>query len=648
MKELKEYVVTPLFHSSPVSDPQISGDHVMFTASKVNMEENKYESHLWHYDAASDKHTQFTYGTGGDSYPRWSPAGDKVLFLSNRVGVCDKPDAEPRSQLHVIPITGGEARKITYRDEAVQKPKWSPTGDKVLYLSQVFKGEKAYEESDVRIIRRIKYKWDGRGFFEGKYVHLFTVPTEGGESTQLTDGLWDVEAATWSPDGGRVAFVANLDEYADLTRFKNIYTVPTEGGEPQLLLKGEGSIQEIAWSPDGKYLAYTGRVIENPALVWFRNTEVFLLDLETGKTSCLTGQLDRTIRGEPQWSKDSKYVYFTAPDRGTTQVYRVNLQGETEQVTSGTFNVGGFSVSGGKLAFNASDSTTPHELYVYDGESRRVSSMSSGVMEEIGAVEPEEFWFTASDGVKVQGWLVKPRSVREGEKYPLVLEIHGGPHGAYGFNMGAAEHEFQLLSKHGYGVAYINPRGSVGYGEEFTRNVSGHWGERDYLDLHEALDHLEEHHPGVDPDRLGAAGGSFGGWMTNWIVGHTDRFKAAVTMRSIANWYSEHGTSDIGYMDHEISWGVEPWIDTARLLEKSPLMYVKNVKTPLLIIHSEQDYRCPMEQDEQLFTALMKLKQTAEFIRFPDESHGLSRNGKPLHREERLQHIIRWFDRYLK
>jgi len=265
--------------------------------------------------------------------------------------------------------------------------------------------------------------------------------------------------------------------------------------------------------------------------------------------------------------------------------------------------------------------------------------------------EPEEFWFTASDGVKVQGWIVKPLEFKKGEKYPIILQIHGGPWSAYGNQLMAAEHEFQLLATNGYVVVYTNPRASTGYGEEFASLISGHWGERDYLDMMEAVDYVIEKYPFVDAERLGVAGGSYGGFATNWIVGHTDRFKAAVTMRSISNWESFFGVSDIGTGTlpvHEVGFGKNPWDAREFYQEKSPITYVKNVKTPLLIIHSEQDWRCPMVEAEQLFIALKKMKKDVELVRFPDENHDLSRTGKPKHRIERLRHILRWFDKYLK
>ncbi|MGD2142245.1 MAG: S9 family peptidase [Candidatus Bathyarchaeota archaeon] len=656
-----EYEVMPLFPMAPVSDPKISpdGSKVIFTYSEVDMENNKYNTQIWLLDLDNRKPVQFTYGEENSNNPRWSPDGRSILFTSKRPSQEDvkeeDEEKEKKPQLFVIPSDGGEARQITTLEEGVQSPDWSPDGNRIIFLSKVFKGEKT-EDSDVKIIRRMKYKFDEKGFSDGKYIHLFVVSSKGGESRQLTDGLFDVEAAEWSPDGDRVAFISNFAEDADKSFFKNIYSVPVEGGEPELLYEGRGPIEAIGWSPDGRYIAFSGRELEDPNLVWHKNTEVFILDLQEGEARCLTEDFDRTVTriSRFEWSPDSRYVYAKFPHHGTIHVYRMGIDGEIDQVTEGKMSVGGFSFddSGESLVFCATNAVTPSELWISDTDGQcKLTEMNGELLKELRISPPEEFWFTASDGEQIQCWIIKPSDFKDGEKYPTVIQIHGGPRSAYGFKLDSAEHEFQVLADHGYVVVYANPRASIGYGEQFAGLISGAWGERDYLDIIETTNHVIENYPFVDSERFGGLGGSYGGFMTNWIVGHTDRFKAAVTMRSISNWYSFHGTSDIGWMTlptHELINGQDPWDDLELCMEKSPISYVKNIVTPLLIIHSESDYRCPIEQGEQLYIALKKLGKTTEFVRFPGEPHGLSRTGKPKHRRERLQHIVRWFDRYLK
>ncbi len=661
MKKLTDYKIMPLFPMAPVSDPQISPDgaNVLFTYSTANMDEDKYDTHIWLLPLKEGRPRQFTFSANNESSPRWSPDGRSILFLSNRPAEGEKKDEEKKkkkNQIFVMPADGGEARQVTSVEEGAQGPAWSPDGKTILFLSKVFKGEKATEESDVKIIRRMRYKEDGKGFFVGKYTHLFTVRARGGKAKQLTDGEYDVEEAAWSPDGKRVAFVANMGKDADKSFYRDVYEIPAKGGEPKVLLKDFGRLGSLEWSPCGKFIAFVGRRIQDPSLVWHKNNEVWVMPSGGGEPRCLTEGFDRTIRMSQKvvWSPDSKHIYVTFPHHGGGHIHSVSMEGGVEPLTEGKMNVGTFSVDGsGKIfTFNANDAVTPTELWVKDEEgTRKRTEMNRDLLRKLRLSEPEEFWFTASDGVEVQGWIVKPYVFEQGEKYPTLIEVHGGPRSAYGFKLDAAEHEFQVLADNGYVVVYTNPRASIGYGEQFAGLISGHWGERDYQDILEATDYVIDNYQYVDPERVGVLGGSYGGFMTNWIVGHTDRYKAAVTQRSISNWYSFHGTSDIGWMTlptHELVNGKDPWDDLELCMEKSPITYVKNMVTPLLIIHSENDYRCPMEQGEQLFIALKKLGRTVEFVRFPDEPHGLSRTGKPKHRVERLQHIVRWFERYLK
>ncbi|MHA2173094.1 MAG: S9 family peptidase [Candidatus Kariarchaeaceae archaeon] len=652
LKKLKDYKFMPIFSTTPVSDTQISpnGEKIVFNYSEVNLKENKYDTHLWMTDPKGNT-TQFTYGKSNESNPRWSKKGDKIIFVSNRKGEKDTAEEKPTPQLFIIPTSGGEARKLTYIKEGATDPKWSPNERLILFKSKIFMGEKN-EDSDFRRITRMVYRFDGKGWYDGKYEHIFTVSSKAGRVKKLTGGEFDVGSMTWSPEGNKVAFVANIEEDADLSRYRNIYTVSSKGEEPEILYKGDGPISSISWSPDGKYIAYTGRVIEDPNLFWHRNTELYIYDTENGTMQCLTSDYDRTIgtRTSPVWSPDSKTIYFKAPNHGSVHIYKTNLEGKVEQVTKGKFNIGSFSLdaSGEILVYSLSNVLTPSEAYLHGETPKRLTHMTKDIMKKINITEPEEFWFKANDGVKVQGWIIKPHQYKKGEKYPTTLEVHGGPRGAYSFNFGAAEHEFQVLAEHGYVVVYTNPRGSTGFGEEFSRVISGYWGDKDYMDCMVALDYVIENYDYVDSNRLGILGGSYGGWMTNWAVGHTNRFKAAVTMRSISNWYSMHGTSDIAFNEHDIGWGKEPWEDPELILSKSPITYIENINTPLLIIHSENDFRCPIEQGEQLYVGLKKLGRTTEFIRFPDEFHGLSRTGQPKHRIERLQHILRWFDTHLK
>jgi len=662
MKKLEDFEILPLFPPNPVADPQISpdGSRVLFTYSVENLEEDKRSSHIWALSLNGGEPRQFTHCEGNDSNPRWSPDGGTIVFVSNRGSEEAKNDdktgknKKPKLQLWALPADGGEARRLTSIGSGVQNPVWSPDGKFILFTSSIFKGE-GKEDDDVKIIRRIKYRWDAKGYFQGRWSHLFSVPAEGGEAKQLTDGEFDVESASISPDGGRIAFIANMNEHADISFFSNIYVMPSEGGEPELLWEGEkagiGRIGSLEWSPDGRQIAFTGRVIEDTSNVGYRNSEVWVIPVEGGEARKLTAEIDRAVRsygGVLRWSHDSRDVYFRVPDRGASHIYKAFLDGGVEQVTEGKMTVMDFSIdrSGSTIAFSATDEATPSEVWVLqDGKAKRVTEMTKSIKEKLWIGQPEEFWFTSTGGAQLQGWVMKPNGFKKGKRYPTVLMIHGGPAGMYGYSLMSVDGH--MLSYHGYAVVYMNPVGSVGFGEEFAAGVSGHWGERDYLDIMEAVDYAAENYDFIDAERLGVMGVSYGGYMTNWVVGHTDRFKAAIALNSMSNLYSGTGTSDIDYMDHGVTQGKNPWEDVDYFMSKSPISYVENVVTPLLLIHSSEDYRCPMDNAEQLFTALKKLKKTAEFVIFPG-SHGFGRMGKPKHRVQRLQHILRWFDTYLK
>ena len=348
----------------------------------------------------------------------------------------------------------------------------------------------------------------------------------------------------------------------------------------------------------------------------------------------------------PVWDADDRSLTFLATNGGSCHIYTVDLiDRSVKAATEGERSVEGFSFSkdGNVLAYTAMDSLSLADVFVRDrkGE-RQITAFSDRALSKLVLSAPESFVFKASDGVNVEGWVMRPNGFR-GKPAPTVVEIHGGPRTAYGH---CFMFEFQLLAASGFAVLFTNPRGSAAYGEEFAAAIPKNYGDRDYKDIMESLDYLIK--AGVaDESRLGVAGGSYGGFMTNWIIGHTDKFKAAITERSISNWNSFFGSSDIGYFFAEEEAGGVPWENIQHYLENSPITYVRNVNTPVLILHSEEDYRCPIEQGEQLFVALKKLRKETVMIRFPEENHELSRSGKPRHRIERLGYVMKWFKEHL-
>ncbi|MCW4050334.1 MAG: S9 family peptidase [Candidatus Bathyarchaeota archaeon] len=652
MADLKPVEITDLAKITAVSAPQISpdGNRVVFVHSTMDMEEDEYYRDLWMADLQTGKAYQYTSGRRKDQNPQWSPDGSSILFTSTPPTKEDEEKKKP--QVYVIDVAGGEARQVTDIEAGVDSPKWSPNGKKILFLSNVKREER---ESDVKVITRLSYKFNARGFYENLRKHIFTVPANGGKATQVTEGEFDVAIPEWTSNSRAVIFSSNLEEDADLVRRSYLYKVDAKGGEPEQLTNVLMNISGIKVKPGGKEIAFTGHDYHNGSGT---NSDVWVMK-EGKEPKNLTSDFDQELGTKlssdirvsspgtiPAWSGD--FLYFNSCYEGATRLYRVNWKGgKVKKVLGGIdHSVESFTVNQeGKIAYTVLDTTKPIELWKRDGKkSKRVTNLNKDYVKKTDIQGHEQFTFTSNAGHSVEGWLMKPPGFDSSKKYPLILHIHGGPRGAYGNSF---IHEFQVLAAQDWAVMYINPWGSGGYYEDYQAELPGHYHEQDYDDLMKAVDVIIERNPWVDPERLGVTGGSYGGVMTNWIITQTDRFAAAVTLRSITNWVSFYGVSDIGWTFGKTEIGGNWWEMEDVFMEKSPIRHVANVKTPTMIIHSEEDYRCPMEQAEQLFTALKVLGVETEFIRFPGENHELSRSGKPKHRKERLEHIIRWFKKYL-
>jgi dipeptidyl aminopeptidase/acylaminoacyl peptidase len=637
------------------NDPQCSpdGSRVVCLLTTVDVAANKYETHLWIVPVDGRAPRALTTVSGRDASPRWSPDGKEIAFISDR---------SEDKQVWVIGPDGGEARQLTRGSMAPSELAWSPDGR---WLAVVGKAPlpPGSEETDVRVISRLRYKLDGEGFWDGRWKQVFVVSAEGGEPKPITYGDCDHTAPAWSPDGKWIAYAANPDRDADLTNVTDIWVTPSDGGgASRRLTRGIGPASLPAWAPDGTRIAYVGH---DNACRGATNSAVWAVALDGGEPACLTRGLDRSVghhiisdmrahtsAGGLTWSPDGGRIYFMYADGANTQIAAVAVaEASVQPVTRGDHELIGCSLdrSARRLVCLECDPLTPGEVAVLDLDGgpvtiRRVTDWNGPLLRSLALAEPARFEATAPDGWKIEGWAIRPPAAADGERVPTVVEIHGGPHGAYGNTF---FHEFQLLAAAGFGVVYCNPRGSQGYGQTFTAGTRHDWGGKDYEDLLCAVDRALALLDWIDPDRLGVAGGSYGGFMTNWVVGHTQRFKAAVTMRSISNAYSQWGTSDLAYQKGFWEYPGDPWESPGFYLERSPITYVRQMRTPLLILHSENDLRCPIEQAEQLFVALKKQGTPTLFVRFPGESHDLSRNGQPRHRLERLRHILGWLDKYL-
>ncbi|RLF23294.1 MAG: S9 family peptidase [Thermoprotei archaeon] len=627
-----------------VSNADISpdGEHIAFTVTKIDLEADDYKSNIWIINRRTEELRSLTTGPK-DSIPRWSPDGKHILFTSARTF---KP-GERGGELWIIPKEGGEPRLVVKMKGGVEDPRWSPDGRHVIFRSWVGK-----EEKDVKVIRRIPFWFNGVGFIHTLRKHLFIVDVMSGEVEQLTKGEIDVTHAAFSHKGDRIAYIAKTSDMKPMVR--DLFILDLKSGEVVKLTESNMWMDYVSWSPDDKYIIFRGNDLKYG---FSTHNHVWMIPSEGGEVEDLIKDLDRNIENAlnsdvrvrslnngPEWHGD--YVYFLVADGANVHLYRLNMKtGEREVVVGGDRSVEGFSIAKDIVAFISMTDTELCEVWVKDERGvRKLTDFNGPILKRLKIVKPEKFTFKASDGVPIEGWIMKPADFEEGKKYPAILEIHGGPMTAYGH---AFMHEFQLLASKGYVVIYTNPRGSDGYSQEF-KDIRRKYGDRDYQDLMEAVDYVVSHYDFIDPNRIGVIGGSYGGFMVNWIVGHTDRFKAAITCRSICNWISDFGTTDIGYYFNPDQIGGTPWDNEEEYLKRSPIRYAKNVKTPLLIIHSIEDYRCWLDQALQMFTALKFLGKEVELVLFPGENHDLSRTGKPKHRVERLRHIVRWFDKHLK
>lgn len=677
---LRKITSADLLSMKWVSNPALSpdGKKMLFTTRSI-IDEDKAKKYKTHVFLASDgKVIPFTSGPKSDTSPRWSPAGDRFVFMSER--------GKDRTQLFLISAGGGEAVRLTDRKEGVGDPVWSPDGTKIAFsaaesLPKPEGGDKCAEEekSDVRVVTEIRYKLNGKGFLPKGRAQIFVLDVESKEIKQVTSGPYDCREPEWSPDGKSVAFVSARYEGHEFSSVRDIYVVPAGGGAMVKLTRTDAVLGSPSYSPDGKWIACYGHdnsckgaTVPGVCVVNAAGGPVTFLtkDRELAVESTAGGDMGGSPGTRPTWSRDGKSVFFSALDWGKTHLYRVFVGTKSvEQITSGDCNVLGWSkaVSSDAFAIHLGSPALIGDVFVLDPSAmwggfaenggpepfalnaaepysiRRITSANQELLSTVQLSLPEEFTAVSADGAKVQGWLMKPVGAKEGRKYPVAVEIHGGPHSAYGF---VFHHEFQLLAARGYGVVFSNPRGSVGHGQKYLTAIRHGWGGVDYQDIMAAVDYAASR-PWADKERMGVLGGSYGGYMTNWIVTQTNLFKAAVTMRSTCNRMSQFGASDAAFMNGDFEFDGDPWDNPRAYLDVSPLMYVRKVETPVMLIHSEQDLRCPMEQAEEWFTALKKTGKTAVFVRFPDENHELSRSGKPKHRIERLEYILAWFDKYL-
>jgi dipeptidyl aminopeptidase/acylaminoacyl peptidase len=665
-KKKRRITANDLYDIDIISEIRLSpsGDEVIYSQQRTDRDTEEKYCNLWVVPTNGGKPFQFTFGDQTDTQPRWSPDGEMIAFLSNR-GDKDKPN-----QIYLIPFRGGEARRLTWIDGKIENLSWSPDGKKLLGRIRKTDQEILEQQSDElkeklgivnRHYQRVFYKYDGDGYLPNERWHIWTIEVSSGLAKQLTDHeIYDDIDPTWSPDGKSIAFMSNHSPDPDLEkRAVDLFIIPASGGKPRKIKTIYGEKLKPSFSPDGRLIAYLGTEGKKD---WTRNQGLWIVPTDSSKQAInLTEAYDVHVSPEtindvgtpeimaPTWSIDGDILYFPIVRHGRSELCSIDIEGKNFTTIAGAHGVVGsfsFNTDQTRLAYFMGKIDDPGQVYLQDVGSTKeskITEVNKKLFSKIDLGDIEEVWIKGPDNNDLQGWILKPPEFDPDKKYPSIFEIHGGPLTQYGeFFM----HEFYYLAAAGYVVHFCNPRGGRGYGEEHAKAIWGDWGNADYRDLMTWTDFIEGQ-PYISKKRMGVTGGSYGGYMTVWIIGHTDRFKAAVTQRCVSNFVSMWGSSDLNWIFQEVLNDKPPFEDLDEYWEHSPIKYIGNAKTPTLVIHSENDLRCPIEQGEQVFVALKTLGVDTEMVRFPGEFHGLSRNGRTDRRITRLNHILRWFDKYL-
>jgi dipeptidyl aminopeptidase/acylaminoacyl peptidase len=629
------------------SDPRLQpgGERIAFVVTRLDLEADKYVRRVWVWDGEQAR--PLTTGPA-DTAPRWSPDGSKLAFLRKGAGDEDQP------QVALLNLAGGEAEVITAFPLGVMELEWSPDGSRIAVVAAEWIPELADVEPEERKRRprrvtRFPYRFDNLGWVGDQRTHIHLVDVATAESTQLTDGPYNESGIAWDPAGIEIAFASARHEGRGLDPGSQVWTVPVGGGKPTAQTD-IGLWGGISYDASGRL--HTAGIAE----LWGHPDVAPLYRIEEdGSLTNLTGDLDRNITPlaptisppSPQWLDNGDAV-ITVEDSGAVRLVQLTPDGSTGDLLDGRRAITGASPSsdGSRIAFVATTPVNPGELHMLDnGRERQLTSLNADFVAATDLVEPERF-VISHDGVEVEGWVYLPPGE---DKVPLLFNIHGGPASAYGYWF---FDEFQVYAGAGYGVVATNPRGSHGYGSAHVRSIVGTWHEEDspdMTDLLAAVDAAVAQFPRLDADKMGVMGGSYGGYATARVVARDSRFKSAVAERGLFAFASFLGTSDIGPWFSRMYLGEEGVADPQRVWESGPLAEAGKIETPMLILHSEGDFRTPIEQGEQMFASLLMNGVDTEMLRFPaPEGHEMSRSGSPQHRVERFEAILEWHDRYLR
>ncbi len=633
-----------------VSGPDISADASMaaFVKSWVDCETGEERSQVQMIDLDNGSIAPFTHGSK-DSNPQFSSDGESLAFL--------RPDDKERKQVWVMKTNGGEAIQTTDLRGGVSDFAWAPDGQRIVAVSNVDPDQPqddhdAKKDPMVKVVNRIKYRHDVLGWRGDGHRQIFVVEIGGGEARQLTHGDYENYAPVWSPDSSQIAFISERSSDRDLFDNSQAYVVAANGGEPAAWSDGLHTVAALGWSPDGAKLVAVGSDVQDGSASY----QGWLYVIQPGEDPRrLTDDSIKPVAGFPPqgpftkilWTDDG-VLYFLADARGESFLCSVPADGgDVKRIYGGGAQLTAVSIDGnaGKAVLLSVSPDSPGDIHLVDvagGSGSQLTGYNSEYLQEHPPAQLSKFELDRA-GFDIESRVLLPPDFDESKVYPMVLEIHGGPNGVF---MDAFSTLHQVLATAGYIVLAVNPRGSSTYGGEFTMAVLNDWGGEDYLDIMQAVDEMVSK-PYVDESRLAVHGYSYGGYMTSWTVGHTNRFKAAVVGAPCIDLSSMAGTSDIGISFGEKQWGGRRDVVFDELMKRSPITYAPQVNTPVLLLHGETDYRCPIGQSEQYFVSLKRLGKEVEFVRFPGGAHGFRNSGHPKMRTEYLQRVLDWFNRYL-
>jgi acylaminoacyl-peptidase len=652
--------VQDIFQIELAAEPQISPDgrRVVYVRRFADVMTDSRKSNLWIVNADGAGHRPLTTGGFSDTSPRWSPDGSQIAYISDRDG---------SAQIHRMFLDTGQTQKVTSLTSEPSGIAWSPDGRWISFAAHVPEAppriaampeppEGAEWAEPAKVIDRLIYRYNRAGYLKPGFVHLFVVPAEGGTPRQVTSGpyqhgglAFEASEAVWTPDGRfLIQSVNRRPDYELEPLDTEVYEFPVAGGPGRALTSRRGPDNSPTVSPDGRQIAYVGF---DDRYQGYQVTRLYVMNRDGGNPRLLTAGLDRDVES-PRWAPDGRGIYFMSDDRGNTGLYHVALDGRVRQIarnagTRTSAYSGGADFTVAKTGAYAMTWTRPHvpgDIAVgpaAGGAPRVVTAVNEDLLGHKTLGEVEEIWYDSSlDGRKIHGWIVRPPGFDPGGKYPLILEIHGGPFANYGDRF---DLEKQLMAAAGYVVLYVNPRGSTSYGEEFGNLIHHRYPGDDFHDLNAGVDAAVAR-GSIDPGRLYVTGGSGGGVLTCWMIGRTDRFRAAVTVYPVINWYSFNLTTDIGAFVTRYWFPGFPWDHVEHYEKRSLLSVVKNVKTPTMVLTGEEDYRTPMSESEQYYQALKLLGVETVLVRVPGEPHGIQ--ARPSHHVSKVQHILGWFDRH--